>query len=160
PSARLYQVSRRFHAPLRKVSRTIWALHQSVVRFFRLAVPGKMNSERASFNAWNGFTRNSDPNLFPLRLCCGTSNTAGLARWWNSIVQNWKASGLKLVFAMPIEELLSKIEAFAARTPTVSEDIDEILDHIVYITKRQFDAALVDIMWESKQGHRTELQLV
>ncbi len=59
-----------------------------------------------------------------------------------------------------INSLLSKIETLAARTPTDPVEIDNIIDLMVEIIRRHFDAYLVDIMWESAQGCNTELVLI
>ena len=54
--------------------------------------------------------------------------------------------------------LLSKLVAFAARTPSSKEHIDEILQYIMKFLRHQFEAYLIDIMWEDKQAKEVELR--
>ena len=54
--------------------------------------------------------------------------------------------------------LLLKLNALAARTPSDSDEIKEMLDYVMRILEHQFNAYLVDIMWEDKQAKDVELR--
>ena len=56
--------------------------------------------------------------------------------------------------------IFSRVEALAAKLPASASEIDELLGVVIEVLKRRFDAYLIDIMWEHKQGARTELRAV
>jgi hypothetical protein len=61
---------------------------------------------------------------------------------------------------MSLHQLLSRVSSFAARTPSDADEILEVLQLLIDIVQQQFEAYLVDVVWETGQGRRTELKVV
>jgi hypothetical protein len=60
---------------------------------------------------------------------------------------------------MTASSIFAKLEALAAKTPGL-DDIDDMLKFVIDVLRAQFDAYLIDIVWEDRQGQSTVLKAV